>query len=291
MYKLVAIDLDGTLLDSYGQISENNKNAVKDAVNKGTKVVIASGRGVMSVKNFANEIGANEYAVCGNGAVVYDFKQESIIYDKFLSQKKVLQLIKICEENSIYYNVFTEDTILTSSLAYNVLFYNQENVKKPDSKKTNINIIQNIYKYIQEREKEDYLKMCICDKNNIIFGGIMKMLKEVKNVNVMEVAHMARKLIANGTDYVPVEYYITEIMNQNADKWNAVKFLADKFNIKESEIITIGDNVNDEQMLKNAGLGVAMGNSAPYIQKMAKEVTLDNNSGGVAHIVEKYILN
>ena len=80
-------------------------------------------------------------------------------------------------------------------------------------------------------------------------------------------------------------------MNQNADKWNAVKFLADKFNIKESEIITIGDNVNDEQMLKNAGLGVAMGNSAPYIQKMAKEVTLDNNSGGVAHIVEKYILN
>ena len=55
--------------------------------------------------------------------------------------------------------------------------------------------------------------------------------------------------------------------------------------------ITIGDNVNDEQMLKNAGLGVAMGNSAPYIQKMAKEVTLDNNSGGGAHIVEKYILN
>ena len=70
-----------------------------------------------------------------------------------------------------------------------------------------------------------------------------------------------------------------------------ITFLADKFNIKESEIITIGDNVNDEQMLKNAGLGVAMGNSAPYIQKMAKEVTLDNNSGGVAHIVEKYILN
>ena len=209
---------------------------------------------------------------------------------KPIDKKKVLQIIKICEENSIYYNVFTEDTILTSSLAYNVLFYNQENVKKPDSKKTNINIIQNIYKYIQEREKEDYLKMCICDKNNIIFGGIMKMLKEVKNVNVMEVAHMARKLIANGTDYVPVEYYITEIMNQNADKWNAVKFLADKFKIKENEIITIGDNVNDEQMLKNAGLGVAMGNSAPYIQEMAKEVTLDNNSGGVAHIVEKYIL-
>ena len=89
MYKLVAIDLDGTLLDSYGQISENNKNAINNAINKGTKVVIASGRGVMSVRNYANETGANEYAVCGNGAIVYDFKQENIIYDKFLSKKKV----------------------------------------------------------------------------------------------------------------------------------------------------------------------------------------------------------
>ena len=267
MYKLIAIDLDGTLLNSYGVISEVDKNALKEAIKKGVKVILTSGRGTMSVKNFANDIGIEGDIICGNGAIVYNLQEDKIIYNQYIDKKKVLQIIKICEENSIYYNVFTEDTILTSSLAYNVLFYNQE------------------------REKEDYLKMCICDKNNIIFGGIMKMLKEVKNVNVMEVAHMARKLIANGTDYVPVEYYITEIMNQNADKWNAVKFLADKFNIKESEIITIGDNVNDEQMLKNAGLGVAMGNSAPYIQKMAKEVTLDNNSGGVAHIVEKYILN
>ena len=290
MYKLVAIDLDGTLLNSYGEVSEKNKEAIQKAKNKGAEIVIASGRPISSARSYAYEVGADNYIICGNGSVLYDMKNEQIIYDKFIERQKALQIIKICEENSIYYNVFTEDTILTSSLAYNVLFYNQENVKKPDSKKTNINIIQNIYKYIQEREKEDYLKMCICDKNNIIFGGIMKMLKEVKNVNVMEVAHMARKLIANGTDYVPVEYYITEIMNQNADKWNAVKFLADKFKIKENEIITIGDNVNDEQMLKNAGLGVAMGNSAPYIQEMAKEVTLDNNSGGVAHIVEKYIL-
>ena len=268
-----------------------NKHAIKNAINKGVEVVLSSGRIGDSVESIAHDLSANNYYISGNGSMLYNMQEDKIEYENFIEKEKMLKLIKICEENSIYYNVFTEDTILTSSLAYNVLFYNQENVKKPDSKKTNINIIQNIYKYIQEREKEDYLKMCICDKNNIIFGGIMKMLKEVKNVNVMEVAHMARKLIANGTDYVPVEYYITEIMNQNADKWNAVKFLADKFNIKESEIITIGDNVNDEQMLKNAGLGVAMGNSAPYIQKMAKEVTLDNNSGGVAHIVEKYILN
>ena len=290
MYKLIAIDLDGTLLNSYGVISEIDKDAIKKAIEKGVKVILTSGRGTMSVKNFANELEIDGDIICGNGAIIYNLQKDRIIYNQYIDKKKVLQIINICEENSIYYNVFTEDTILTSSLAYNVLFYNQENIKKPDDKKTNINIIPNIYKYVEEREKEDYLKICICDKNDIIFGGIMKKLKEVKNVNVMEVAHMARKLIANGTDYVPVEYYITEIMNQDADKWNAVKFLADKFEIKTEEIITIGDNVNDEKMLKNAGLGVAMGNSAPYIQKMAKKVTLDNNSGGVANVIEKYIL-
>lgn len=291
MYKLIAIDLDGTLLNSYGTISEEDKIALKRAIEKGIKVVLTSGRGTMSVKNFANELDIQGEIICGNGAIIYNLQEDKIIYNQYIDKKKVLQIIKICEENSIYYNVFTEDTILTSSLAYNVLFYNQENVKKPDNKKTNINIIPNIYKYIEEREKEDYLKICICDKNNIIFGGIMKKLQEVKNVNVMEVAHMARKLIANGTDYVPVEYYITEIMNQNADKWNAIEFLIKELGIDRSEVIAIGDNVNDEQMLKNAGLGVAMGNSAPYIKEMAKEVTLDNNSGGVRNIVEKYLLN
>ena len=291
MYKLIAIDLDGTLLNSYGTISEEDKIALKRAIEKGIKVVLTSGRGTMSVKNFANELDIQGEIICGNGAIIYNLQEDKIIYNQYIDKKKVLQIIKICEDNSIYYNVFTEDTILTSSLAYNVLFYNQENVKKPDNKKTNINIIPNIYKYIEEREKEDYLKICICDKNNIIFGGIMKKLQEVKNVNVMEVAHMARKLIANGTDYVPVEYYITEIMNQNADKWNAIEFLIKELGIDRSEVIAIGDNVNDEQMLKNAGLGVAMGNSAPYIKEMAKEVTLDNNSGGVRNIVEKYLLN
>ena len=267
MYRLVAIDLDGTLLDSYGQISENNKNAVKDAVNKGTKVVIASGRGVMSVKNFANEIGANEYAVCGNGAVVYDFKQESIIYDKFLSQKKVLQLIKICEENSIYYSIYTQNSIIAKTLNYNVLFYHQENASKPDGKKTNICITEDIYQYVLNRKEKDYTKITICDDNNIIFNSIIKKLREVKGIDVLDVGHMSRKLMKLGTEIHSIEYFYTEITNENANKWNALKFLIQKLGIEKEEVIAIGDNVNDQTMLENAGLGVAMANSAPYIQQ------------------------
>ena len=89
MYKFVAIDLDETLLNSYGNISENNKIAIQKALEKGTKIVLTSGRGAMSVRNFALETGADEYIICGNGSTIYKLKEDELIYDKFLSKNKV----------------------------------------------------------------------------------------------------------------------------------------------------------------------------------------------------------
>ena len=80
MYKLIAIDLDGTLLNSYGEISEENKKAIKKAREKGIEVVLASGRMASSIKSFANEIGANNYVIAGNGALVIDVQNNEILY-------------------------------------------------------------------------------------------------------------------------------------------------------------------------------------------------------------------
>lgn len=290
MYKLVAIDIDGTLLDTYGQIPNENKEIIKKVIEKGVEVVLTSGRGPASVKNLAEEVGANHYAICGNGAVIYDFDKKKAIYENYLDKKKVLQLIKICEENSIYYCLYTEDSIITKSLNYNTLYYHHENNRKPDSKKTKINIIKDIYQYVLERKEEDYSKLMICDNNTIIFKSITNKLKQVKNIDVLDVAHMSRKMIKNGTEEYALEYYYTEVTSQNVDKWSAIEYLISKIGVKPEEVMTLGDNVNDETMLKNAGLGIAMANSAPYIQEIAKEVTLSNNEAGVAKAIKKHIL-
>ena len=108
MYKLVAIDLDGTLLNSYGEVSEKNKEAIQKAKSKGAEIVIASGRPISSARSYAYEVGADNYIICGNGSVLYDMKNEQIIYDKFIERQKALQIIKICEENSIFFNIYTE---------------------------------------------------------------------------------------------------------------------------------------------------------------------------------------
>lgn len=290
MYKLVAIDLDGTLLNSYGEISNKNIETIKKAKEKNVEIVLASGRPIVSVKNLANQIGANNYMICGNGAITYDIQNEKIIYDRFLEKSKVLQIVKICEENSIFYSIYTKDTILTKNLNYNVLFFYKENEGKPDEKKTDISIIQNIEEYIQKRKEEDYLKITICDGDKAVFENIIRKLKTVGNVEVLDVEHMSRKKIKNGNDEFLIEYFYTEITNTNVDKWAALENLINILGIKKEEVITIGDNVNDVLMVKNAGLGVMVENAATYIKENADFIAKDNDSDGVAQTIEKFIL-
>lgn len=287
MYKLIAIDLDGTLLNSYGIVSEKNKQALIEANKKGAEIVIASGRSTNSVKNIANDLGICNYIICGNGSLIYDLQHEEIIYDKFIDKKKALQIIEICEQNSIYYNIYTENMVIAKSLNNNVLFYHQENANKPDSKKTKINLVQNIYDYVDKLQNQNILKITISDNDNIIFNGIIRKLREIRDIDVLDVAHMSRKMIKSGTEEVSLEYYYTEITSKNVDKWYAIEYLIDKLNINKEDIMTIGDNVNDKLMIENAGCGVVMGNSAPYIKEIADMVVADNNQDGVAQAVEK----
>ena len=286
MYKLIAIDLDGTLLNSYGMVSEKNKQALIEANKKGAEIVIASGRSTNSVKNIANDLGICNYIICGNGSIIYDLQHEEIIYDKFIDKKKALQIIEICEQNSIYYNIYTENMVIAKSLNNNVLFYHQENANKPDSKKTKINLVQNIYDYVDKLQNQNILKITISDNDNIIFNGIIRKLREIRDIDVLDVAHMSRKMIKSGTEEVSLEYYYTEITSKNVDKWYAIEYLIDKLNINKEDIMTIGDNVNDKLMIENAGCGVVMGNSAPYIKEIADMVVADNNKDGVAEAVE-----
>ena len=291
MYKLIAVDLDGTLLNSYGEISKENKEAIKKAIDKGVQVVIASGRMPSSIENFCTEINANRYLIAGNGTLIYDTEEQEIIYDRFMEKQKVLNIIKICEENSIYYSIYTENSIITKSLNYNVLYYQYENSKKPEHKKTKINIVEDVYKYIDEINTMPLLKMTVCDNNQVIFNSIIRKLRELKDIDVLDVEHMSRKVIKSGTKDVSIEYFYTEITNLNVNKWNALKVIIEKLDIKPEEVMAIGDNINDIEMVQNAGMGVVMGNSALKAMKIGNSTQSDNNSSGVAEAIEKYILH
>ncbi len=291
MYKLVAIDLDGTLLNSYGEVTDKTKEAIKKAVEKGVEVVLASGRPISSVEDLANDLSANHYLISGNGAIVYDMHKKEIVYDNFLKKEQVLEIIKICEENSIYYNIYTENEVLTKSLNYNTLFYYSENTHKQEEKRTNINIVDDVYGYVEKTEDDHFLKITVCDESRVVFNNILKKLELVPNIDVLDVSHMSKKIIRNGTDEVLVEYCYTEITNKDVHKWSAMKFIIDDMSITPEEVVAIGDNVNDKEMIEGAGLGVAMGNATDQIKEIANVTVATNNEDGVYEAFEKYINN
>lgn len=291
MYKLVVIDLDGTMLNSYGVVTNKTKEVIKKVEEQGIEVVIASGRPIDSIKEIAKEIESKNYFIAGNGAIIYDIKNDEIIYEKTLSKEKVLEIIKICEENSISYNIYTENEILATSLKYNVLYYHKENLKKEESKKTKINLVKNMYDYVKNKEDARFLKITICDENKTVFNSIIRKIKEIKDIEVLEISHMSRKTIKQGTEEFEISYYYTEISTGDVDKWNAIEFLMEKLKVKKEEIMAIGDNLNDKKMIENAGLGVAMGQSTPVILKLADEVTSSNDEEGISEILQKYYKN
>ncbi len=290
MYKLIAIDLDGTLLNSYGEVSKENCEALKKAKEKGIEVVITSGRMKGSIISIAEEIEATNYIISGNGSILYDNKKNQILYESMLNKEKVLKIIKICEENSIYYNLYTENEIIAKNLNYNVLFYNYENSKKVEDKQTKINIIEDIYKYV-ENTNLNIVKITICDESQAIFNRIIDKLKQINGIDILDIEHMSRKKIMSGTEEINIGYYYTEIMNKDVNKWNAIKELIKYLNIKEEEVIAIGDNVNDKEMVEKAGLGVAIGNSWLDKEHIGDIFISDNNSNDIAKIIEQYVIN
>ena len=290
MYKLITIDLDGTLLNKYGEVTEYTKNVIKKTTDKGVLVVLASGRISESVLTIAKEIGANKYYISGNGSVLYDMQKDEIIYENYLNKEKVLEIIELCDKNSIYYNIYTENAVLAKSLNYNVAFYNYENTKKSSDKKTDINIVEDMYSYIKNSNINKFLKITICDESKIVFSSIIKKIKNIEDIDVLEVSHMSQKKIKTGTKEVEVGYFYTEVSSKNVDKWFAIEKVMQIENIKKEEVMALGDNNNDIIMIKNAGLGVAMGHSNDEVKKVADYITENNNEDGVAKAIEKYVL-
>lgn len=290
MYKLVEIDLDGTLLNSYGEVSEYTKKIINDVQQKGVEIMIASGRPIDSIKTIAEEINSKKYFIAGNGAIIYDIQKEKIIYEKYIPRQKIIEIAKICEENNISYNIYTEKNIITQDLKYNVLYYYKENLKKDANKITSIIKVDSILEYVKNEPNIKCLKITVCDENQTIFKSIVRRLRAIENIDVMDVSHMSRKVFKQGTEDIEIGYFYTEISSTQVNKWQAIKYLLPILQIKPEEVIGIGDNINDKEMIENAGLGVCMGQSTPVIKEISDEITDSNTEEGVANVLEKIFL-
>lgn len=289
MYKLIAIDIDGTLLNSEGKLTKRTKDTIKRVTSKNVKVVLTSGRVTKSVADIAKLVNADRYMICDNGASIYDIENNKTIWSKEIPKETVINLVRTCLENNIYYMVFTDKEIVVKDLRHMALaFYMQRHNCNDEA----TGITQIKYAGIDYIEKIDkpIRRIVVCDQDRTIYESIVNKLKKIPDVDLLSAPHVTNKIIKDGVKTTVLTYSYAEILPKDANKWIAIKELIKNVGIKEDEVMAIGDNFNDVSMIQNAGLGVAMNNGALVAKEVARVVAPSNDENGVAIILERYIL-
>lgn len=270
-FKLVAIDMDGTLLNSNNKVSERTKDAIEKATKKGVKIILATGRILKSAINYSEELGLRKPIIACNGAIIVD-EDKNIIYEKTIHKNIAGTIMDMANENNIYYHFYDRDSLYSNIYVNEIVkFYNTENSMEKESQ-IKVNIFENMKEVIDKNNINTY-KFMIVDEDIDKLQALRNKLSQLKEINVCSSWHNN-----------------VEVMHREVSKGNSLKYLCEKLNIPREKVIAIGDNENDMTMLEYAGLGVAMENGEAVAKSVADIVTSTNDEDGVAKIIEKYIL-
>ncbi len=282
MYKMIILDLDGTLLNDYKKISEENINSIKRAYEeKGILSVIATGRPLGYVNEICDLYGncfAN-YIIACNGAIIKDSKANQYIHKVTFTNEEVLNLRNIfLQEKADYMMLYTDEQVIIEAEDSRRLENSGNNLGNKRTK------VENIEKVVNNSNLTKLL--CLIGGNIPALENIIKKINTLERIESSVICHYLCK-----TEAGTFESKYIDIMKKGCSKKNAIQILADKLGIKQEEIIVMGDGGNDISMFECAGLKIAMANAEPYLKEKADFVTTSNNDSGVAKAIQKFILD
>lgn len=270
-YRMLVMDMDGTLLNNNKEVSERNRTALKKAAELGVRLVVSTGRIFTSARVYASLIGAAAPIIASNGAYIREKERNEVIYEKNMDRDVLYSLIEIIERYGFNPHLFTYDTIYTKKLINFSMNYYNWNESLPENERVKIKLVDS---YDEAVKNGRILKVTLAADNTELLRKLRDELNTRFDLSIMSSA------LNN-----------LEIMSSGISKGNAVKMLADYYGFNSDEIICIGDNENDISMIKFAGLGVAMGNATDDLKSAADYVTDTNENDGVADVIEKFIIN
>lgn len=261
MYKLVALDIDGTLLNSEGVVTDETQDSIRRYSNKAL-ITISTGRPIQGVLKYIELLEIEAPIITYNGAMIIDPITKKILFE---------QGLEACDARKIYELGSKMDTTITV-WSNNRLYVNINN-DNVDS-----------YKRLSGVEP-----IVITDFEKIIEQGITKMLwiDEIDRVNMFQ--NILISEIGDSVNYCTSKPNFLEFFNKKVSKAEALRFIGKYLDIKQKEIIAIGDGNNDLAMIEYAGLGVAMENASDEVKDRANFITKSNNDDGIAYVLEKFI--
>ena len=285
MIKLIASDMDGTLLNHNHKIPKENVELINYAKNQGIEFVVATGRAYYEALPALNEENINCDVISFNGGIVYD-KNGNIISITPMLPKDLYYTIEILKSFDISYQLYTKNTIYTKSIETDINAYidlirsngydpDVEHLRAEAQQKLDVGYItevENIELYLNEKENPP-IKIIAISNDVSKLENAAKLLSENTSISVT----------SSGANNI-------EIMHKNATKGEALKEIAKIYGINLENAVAIGDNLNDQAMLDIVGYSVAMKNGNTILKEQAKYVTEKTNSeGGVADTIFKLI--
>ncbi len=263
-FDLVAVDIDGTLLNSQHRLTENTKRVVQLAVEKGIVLTLSTGRMYQSACAIAAEMGLDVPLITYNGALVKNSISKDVFFQKKISMDISIQTMDRIERAGIHYQVYTEDALYVPKMTEKSRVYAaRTGVSIHPLTELNLDQCSGFYKFLvmgDTRELDDLMISM-----EAALGGQVRSFK----------SH---------------PLYL-EIVHAEVSKGNALRQLASSLNIGHSRIMAIGDQYNDLDMITFAGLGVAMGNAPDDVKSFAGYVTGTNDEEGAAAAIQHWALS
>jgi len=282
MIKLVASDLDGTIIDKNNSIYKNNFDAIKAISDKNIDFVICTGKTYPIIKGICSKFNAT-YGIFGNGNQIVNLQTGEEIYKELLPVSDINACIDIAEKNNLHVHLYTDTEIITEELLYMDLRNFQLKDDAFYNSSLDFRIVKNIKDYIKNNHL-DICKLIISSPNSL--ADVKKEIVDSTDLSVVTITKRGKYKDM----IIDKEYEYLDISPKNISKSHALEILSNYLNVNTSEIMAVGDGVNDLDMIKNVGYGVAVANAYDELKEVATYTTENPvEKGGFAEAVYKYI--
>lgn len=269
MIKLIAIDLDGTLLNEEKQISDENKQALAKAKEKGVKIVLCTGRPLAAMAHYLQELGLvdeGDYSITFNGGLVQKNDTGEIIEKKVMEVADIHRLYDLAQKLALPLDVLSDHVVLQLPTA--------------PGKKSLYNTLNKLLQF-QPANLADLTDEFVLNKAVIAYPQA-ELDPKIKEIPAE---------FHDRYEIIKTRSMLLEFMPKGVTKAYGISLLAKDLGLEPAEIMAIGDEENDLPMIEYAGMGVAMANAVPFVKEAANYVTSSNLEHGVAKVIEKFVLD
>ena len=267
--KILAYDMDDTLLDGHGKLSEGNRAAIMRAMEKGYHVVIATGRVLAALPKDVVAVEGIQYAITSNGARITDLHTGKILFENLITPEAIDAIDSYLHDKDVMLEIFFDDAVYADKKDLTRLeYFGRTNPKSQEYVLTTRKPVDDLWALLQENKDR-------MENINMITGNEEKRLRWLAELKKFPGITACSSTPNN-----------IEIGGLNTSKADALEELAAYLGTDRSGIMAFGDSSNDEQMVVRAGVGVAMGNSVPELLDLADYIAPTNEDDGVAYTLE-----